>query len=415
MHDELDLTALSAVEIAARVRDGRSGAVDVTRAHLRRIAERDSVVGAFQVHDAERMLAEAGGVDARSDRFALPLAGVPVAVEDSIDVAGHPTRHGPTAAGGDPARRDDEVVKRLRSAGAVIVGKARMPELGSWGAAAAVASGMAVLAVANAGGGAGAVPAACCGLVGLTPGSGVLPGGADRLRRGLRATGPIARSAADAALLLGVLTGRPTPLDDDPGRVMLSRIALSLRNPTLLGRLHADHRAAAIGAAARLRADPGGATATLADPPHPLRLTLQWIRHRWPAMTAHRLRTAQPGAGGAEAEAWRERMIGWLDDGGYDLVLGPAAVAPLPGDPAAARRRGFPSGRLLDTVRAGHALAWTVAGLPAVVAPVLVDGRPVGVQLVGRPGSEAVLLTAAARLERRVVPAVGAAAPRCYV
>ncbi len=60
------------------------------------------------------------------------------------------------------------------------------------------------------------------------------------------------------------------------------------------------------------------------------------------------------------------------------------------------------------------ARAWNLAGLPAAVAPVRIDGRPVGVQLVGRPGSEALLLAAAARLEHRVVPAARAAAPRSY-
>jgi amidase len=59
--------------------------------------------------------------------------------------------------------------------------------------------------------------------------------------------------------------------------------------------------------------------------------------------------------------------------------------------------------------------AWNLAGLPAVVAPVLIGGRPVGVQLVGRPGAEAVLLSAATRLEQRVVPMAGAAPRRIYV
>src|SRR5262249_29721848 len=151
-----------------------------------------------------RVLAEAGGVDARPDRFALPLAGVPVAVPDDVDVSGYPTRHGSAGTSDDPARRDDELVKRLRGAGAIVVGKVRVPELGVWafsqatqaatrnpldlsldpggsGAAAAVAARMAVLAFATDGGGAARVPAACCGLVGLKPGPHVvpLPGGAD--------------------------------------------------------------------------------------------------------------------------------------------------------------------------------------------------------------------------------------------
>ncbi|HWM57040.1 MAG TPA: amidase family protein [Pseudonocardia sp.] len=463
MPDELDLTALGAVEIAARVRDGRSCAVDVARAHLRRIAERDPGIGAFQAHDAPRVLAEAGGVDSRADRFALPLAGVPVAIKDSIDVSGYPTRHGSPATPDEPARRDDELVKRLRAAGAVIVGKTRMPELGIWGfthsalgtchnpldpaldpggssggAAAAVAAGMAALAVGTDGGGSIRIPAAHCGLVGLKPGVGVLPlpGGADQLWCGLGATGPIARTAEDAALAFGVLAGRPTPLDevDGPARIVLSRIVLSLRNPSPLGRLHTDHRAAAIGAAARLRAGPGGAAVTLADPPYPRGLATQWLR-RWQAGVAEQaaglpraelerrtavlvrkgrrvLRFAPPGMDAPAA--WREAVVAWLDEGRYDLLVGPAVAAP-PLRAGAMVGRGYRRTLLDGARRTGYTQAWNLAGLPAVVAPVLVSGRPVGVQLVGRPGAEATLLAAAARLQRRVVPATGAATPRLYV
>jgi amidase len=454
---ELDLTALTAAEIAARVRDGRSCAVEVARAHLARIAERDRVIGAFQAHDAPRVLAEAGGVDARADRFALPLAGVPVAIKDCIDVAGYPTRRGSAATSGDPARRDDELVKRLRAAGAVIIGKTRMPELGIWGfthsalgttrnpldetldpggssggAAAAVAAGMAALAVGTDGGGSIRIPAACCGLVGLKPGIGVLPlpGGADRLWCGLGVSGPIARTAGDTALLFEVLGGPPVDLDGVPSP---ARIVLSLRNPSPIGRLHPDQRAAAIGAAARLRAGPGGAAVTLADPPYPRGLARQWIR-RWQAGVAQEvaglpgpaverrtatiarkgrrvLRWAAPGPD--QPAAWRDRMIEWLDAGDHELLVLPAVAGP-PVRAGALAGRGYLHTLLVSAARTGYTPAWNLAGLPAVVAPVLVNGRPVGVQLVGRPGAEATLLAAAARLERRTVPAVGAATPRSY-
>ena len=90
-------TELPATVLAARVRSGATTAVEVARAHLARMAARDPVLGAFEASDAERVLAEAGGVDARPDRFALPLAGVPVAVKDNVAVAGHATRHGSAA------------------------------------------------------------------------------------------------------------------------------------------------------------------------------------------------------------------------------------------------------------------------------------------------------------------------------
>ncbi len=454
--DALDLTALTASEIVSRVHDGRTSAVDVARAHLARIAEHDPEVGAFAEHDPERVLAEAGGVDTRPDRFALPLAGVPVAVPDDVDVAGYPTRHGSAATPAEPARRDDELVKRLRAAGAVVMGKARMPELAVWaftqstqaaprnpldlsldaggsGAAAAVAARMAVLAFATDGGGAARVPAACCGLVGIKPGPQLvpLPRGADEHWCGLGATGPIARTAEDAALLLGVLADNPVDLDVPGPR----RIALSLRTPWPFRGLHPDHRAAAIGAAARLRAGPGGAIVTFADPPYPRSLGMQWMR-RWQAGVARDADALGLDMGAAErctatvvrkgrrvlrvapprpevAAAWRDSMLAWMDDGAYDVLLGPAtAQPPLPA--GAMLGHGYRSSLLTTARRLSCTPAWNLAGLPAVVAPVLIGGRPVGVQLVGRPGAEAALLAAAALLERRVVPAAGAATPRVY-
>jgi amidase len=451
--DGPDLTALTAAEIVSRVHDGRSCAVDVARAHLARIAEHDPEIGAFQEHDPERVLAEAGGVDSRADRFALPLAGVPVVVPDDVDVAGYPSRHGSAATSAEPARRDDELVKRLRGAGAVVVGKARMPELAVWGfaqgvtrnpldptldpggsgAAAAVAARMAVLAIATDGGGAIRNPAASCGLVGLKPGPHVvpLPRGSDEYWCGLGATGPIARTAEDAALLLGVLSGSMVDLDV-PGP---QRVALSLRPPSPVGRLHADHRAAAIGAAARLRAGSGGAIVIFADPPYPRGLAAQWIR-RWQAgvardaealgldMSAAERRTAAvvrkgrrvlrfTPPGPAAADQWRERVLAWMDEGGYDVLLGPATLR-SPVRAGAMVGQGYRSSLLTTAARLSCTPAWNLAGLPAVVAPVLIGGRPVGVQLVGRPGAEATLLAAAARLERQVVPSAGAAAPRVY-
>ncbi len=242
--DDRDLTALDASGIAAMVHDGRTSAVRVAMAHVARIAERDGELGAFQAHDPDRVLAEAEAVDARADRFALPLAGVPVAVKDNVDVAGYATRYGSAATSTEPARRDDELVRRLRSAGAVVVGKTRMPELAIWGfthsrlgctrnpldpprpggssggSATAVAAGMAALALGTDGGGSIRIPAAYCGLVGLKPGRGVLPlpGGADEHWCGLSVAGPLARTAADAELMFDVLAGGSARSDTDRRR-----------------------------------------------------------------------------------------------------------------------------------------------------------------------------------------------------
>jgi amidase len=455
------LTGHSAGEIAAMVRDGRTTALRVAEAHLARIAERDPEVGAFQAHDPDRVRVEAAAVDARPDRFALPLAGVPVAVKDNVRVSGYPTRHGSAATSTEPARRDDELVKRLRAAGAVVVGKTRMPELAIWGfthsalgttrnprdperdpggstggGAAAVAAGMAALALGTDGGGSIRIPAAYCGLVGLKPGRGrvPLPGGADEHWCGLSVAGPLARTAADAALMFDVLAGRTGP-DDEPETPVptgVDRVVLSLRSPFPIGRLHPDHRAAARGAAARLRAD--GVAVVIADPPYGWRLTGQWTR-RWHAGVARDVDELELDPGRLEPRTatiarkgrrvlrltppregapwrWRDRYLHWL--GGHDLMVGPAtATGPFPA--------GRPGGRhylptlLRSAVRTPYTPAWNLAGLPAVVVPVLVAGRPIGVQLVGRPGEEHRLLAVAARLEHRAVPTTTGAPRRVYV
>lgn len=452
--DATDLTALGAAEIAARVHDGRASAIAVARAHLARIADRDPHLGAFQAHDPERVLAEAEGVDRRADRFALPLAGVPVAVKDCVAVSGYPTRHGSSATSDSPARRDDELVRRLRQAGAVVLGKTRMPELGIWafthsalgttrnpldpsldpggssgGSAAAVAAHLAALALGTDGGGSIRIPSAYCGLVGLKPGRDVvpLPGGADEHWAGLTAVGPLARTAADAALMLGVLRGGPVDLD----RPVPARIALSLAPPTP-ARLHPDHRAAAVGAAARLRAAPGGATVVLTDPPYPRTLVAAWMR-RWHAgvardaedldvdLAAVEPRTAAVIRRGRRAlrrgvpvdSEWRERVLTWFDDGGFDLLIGPATAGP-PVAAAAMAGRGYLTTLARQSLRAPYTQAWNLAGLPAAVAPVVIGGRPVGVQLVGRPGAEDALLAAAVRLEQRTVPRQEPATRRVY-
>ncbi len=122
-------TGVPALEIARQVRGGKASATQVVREHLDRIAALDGKLGAFQVVRADCALAEAAALDARGDLGALPLAGVPVAIKDNFDVAGEPTRFGSAASSAAPAQRDDELVRRLRAAGCIVIGKTRLPEL----------------------------------------------------------------------------------------------------------------------------------------------------------------------------------------------------------------------------------------------------------------------------------------------
>ena len=198
-----------------------------------------------------------------------PLLGVPIAVKDNLAVAGEVTTHG-TSLVSEPAREDCEAVKRLRAAGAVILGITNMPELALWGhdtssptygatrnphdatrgpggssggSAAAVAAGLAAAAIGTDGGGSIRIPAACCGLVGLKPQRDRLPLAPDDGHwLGLSHLGPIARTVRDAALLADVLgaTGLADAARTDPRPL---RIAVSFK-PALPCKLHPEMRAA---------------------------------------------------------------------------------------------------------------------------------------------------------------------------
>ena len=244
--------------MAEAVREGRVTARTLTEQSVAAIADHDASIGAFQLVRARRALEEADVVDGRDDRGGLALAGVPLAVKDNVAVSGEPMRIGSTAS--DPTARpaDHPVVARLRAAGAVIVGLTRLPELAVWpvtdsafgttrnpwdldrtaggssgGSAAAVAAGMVAGAHGNDALGSIRIPAACCGLVGIKPGSGLVPSELGKNSWfGLGENGPLTRTVTDAALLLSVMAGVPDLAKAptrQPGRL---RIAVAVRPPT---------------------------------------------------------------------------------------------------------------------------------------------------------------------------------------
>lgn len=440
----------TAQEIADAVRSARSTAVDITRAHLARIDRLDCSLGAFQSVRHVAALAEAEAIDARPDRSELPLAGVPVAVKDNIAVAGEQIRHGSDATCSDPAVTDDELVARLRRAGAVVVGMTRMSELAAWaftcstafgvtrnpwnpdldpggstgGGAVAVASGMAAIAVGTDGGGSLRVPAAYCGVIGVKPGRGEvpLPDGLQEHWCGLSVAGPIARTAADAALALAVLSDQP-PTALNVASAPL-RIAVSRRSPVPTSRADAHQRAGLDQAVTRLRAL--GYELVDADPPYPPTLIQRWSRRWWAgiALDAQRLET-QParlerrtrtmiakgrrvlrlgGPRPAVAAKWRETATRWL--AGYDLLLTPT-VATGPSRAGAFNGKGYLPTFFGAAKSVPFCQAWNLAGLPAVSVPVgLREDLPLAVQLIGGPGSELTLLGVAARIEDVHAPAL---------
>ncbi|MHA3701496.1 amidase [Jatrophihabitans sp. YIM 134969] len=437
--------ASTAAETAADVRASRTTAEAETRAALERIAQTDPGIGAFQVVRGEQALAEARAVDSRPDRFALPLAGVPVAVKDNVPVEGEPMRNGSLATSPEPQLRSHVVVDRLRRAGGVVVGITRVPELcvfgttdspfgvtrnpldvrrspggSSGGSAAAVAAGMVTVAHGNDGMGSLRIPAACTGLVGFKPGRGVVPWGDDASWFGLSEHGPLATTVDDAALLLSVLAADPAlavPLDPGPLRVATSTVA-----PVPLTPVHASYVRAVETAAAALR--DAGHRVEQADPPAPVTTAVDALA-RWLVGTAEsteplphpdrlvrrtRVHAALGRVAGragfphaAAQQRWVETAERWFG-AGHDVLVTPALAGPPKHVASRSGRpwsdRGWLANVVSDARYAPFAAPWNLAGWPAIAVPVpsAADRSariPPSVQLVGPPGSERTLLAAA--------------------
>jgi amidase len=441
-HEEVVMVwvGATAASIARAVRRGDASATEVVDQHLARITTTDQEIGAFRVVRTVNALAEAEIVDELPDLAGLPLAGVPIAVKENVPVAGERACLGSAATLRDPADADHETVRRLRGAGAVVVGLTRMPELGlfattddqdvitrnpwrldrtaggsSGGSAAAVASGAVPMALGNDGLGSIRIPAACCGLVGLKPGRGVVPAGlSEHDWFGLVENGVLTRTVADAAIGFAVLAGRTPRQPPEPGRL---RLAVALRSPVLGVFADHDSRQAAVRAAQVLVA--AGHSAHRAELHYPQSLGVSTVA-TWLAC-AHldaqpfdlaelqpRTRThAQLGrwtrrlVRESSHERWRHRVLRWLSAGRYDLLLTPV----LAGAPPLAEswsRRGWRASFFGSLRYAPYAAPWNVAGLPAISVPsgTRQDGLPGAVQIVGPPGSEELLLAVAAQLEK---------------
>ncbi|GAA2726601.1 amidase [Actinocorallia aurantiaca] len=440
-------------ELAA---SGQVSAKELVEASLARIDEVDGRVGAFRVVRHEAARAEAAEADRRlAAGERLPLLGVPVAIKDDTDLTGETT---PFAVIGDhlPATRDGEQVRKLRAAGAIIVGKTRTCEIGLWpfsespgygaarnpwklgftpggssgGSSAAVAAGMVAAAVGSDGAGSIRIPAAWTNLVGIKPQRGRVSGHphTDPFN-GLTVWGPLARTVEDAALLLDVLTGSHpedvhrldpprTPFAEaarkDPGRL---RVAVSFKTaPGVTGRIDPEVRRA-VERTARLLTDLGHKVFP-ADPDYgPVALGLV---ARGPAGVADWL-DSMPGArpeARTEVEAKIGRTVGRrllplarrMDP--YlrrrvgrifryaDVVLTPT-TAQLPSKVGAFDGAGYQKTQSGVAALCPLAWPWNVMGWPGVSVPAgfSADGLPIGAQLLGHDSEEARLISLAAQLQ----------------
>jgi amidase len=225
-----DLLSRPAGELARLVKAGEVSARELVDASFERIEALDSDLNAFVHLDPEGALRAADAIEPSDER---PFAGVPIAIKDTAAVAGMPYRLGSDLFGDFVPPHDAFVVRRLREAGFVIVGKTNLPEFGilpvteprrfgptrnpwdlertpggsSGGAAAAVAAGMVPLAHGSDGGGSIRIPAACCGLVGLKPSRGRVSRGPEQGDDLLVQDGVLTRTVAETAELLDVIAG----------------------------------------------------------------------------------------------------------------------------------------------------------------------------------------------------------------
>ncbi|WP_406180647.1 amidase [Streptomyces canus] len=463
------------VETARALADGTITSRALVEQALARIETSQPSLNAFRIVRTKAALAEAEAADAQlAAGVRKPLLGVPIAVKDDMDVAGEPTAFG--CRGEFPAvARDGEAVRRLRAAGAVIVGKTNTCEFGQWpftegpafgatrnpwspehtpggssgGSAAAVAAGLVPAALGSDGAGSVRIPASWTHLVGIKPQRGRIstwPRGESF--QGITVNGTLARTVADAALLLDAAAGnhvldphRPPAVDAsaavgrDPGRL---RIALALRPPftALPARLQPEVRARIVELAEKL--SDLGHTVEEADPPYgQIGLTFipratagiaERVREApFPALLDRRTRGAARLGGllggvplrvARRAEAVLHRRIGGFFTS-YDVVLAPTTAAPPPRIGAMLELGGLATDRAMIAA-CPYAWPWNVLGWPGVNVPAgfLGGGLPVGAQLLGPANSEPLLLSLAAQLEAELrwhevwpEPRVGADSP----
>ncbi len=403
-------------------------AVAVTEHYLDRIARLDGELRAFTLVDTEGARADAAMSAALIARGqARPLEGVPIGIKANIDVEGWPTTAGVAARRDAIATCDAPVVQLLRDAGAIIIGQLNMHEaaLGattdnqaygrtenphaigrtpggsSGGSGAAVAAGLCAAALGTDTLGSVRIPAAYNGVYGLKPTNGLLPdAGLVFLARRLDSIGPLARSVADLAAVFGVLTppGDAAPLarvatlaavnahDMEPAvRAGLDTAVAALRGLGLAvveaatpGLDLAAARMAGFIESAREAAVTFGDDRAAGGTSAYFNALMDYGTGATPAALA---------AGGAVMAAAADTLHRLFGD--RDVLLTPTA-------PQAA----FAHGRAPVTQADFTALA-NIAGLPALSLPAGVDsdGLPVGVQIIGRAGSESTLLALAARLD----------------
>jgi amidase len=430
--------------------------------YLERIERLGSKLNAFRVVFADRALAEAEEADRRiAAGESAPLLGVPIAVKDNVDVVAELTTNG-TAAYEQPAEADSAVYRRLRDAGAVLIGKTNLPELAIWpfteteawgttrnpwntghssggssgGSGAAVAAGLIGAASASDGGGSIRIPASHCGLFGLKPQRGRVSLQPDAEHwLGLSVTGCVSRRVIDTALWLDVTAGAepgdadtPPPPDKpyvdaartSPGKL---RVAMSVTAPRPAAPpIITDEVKAGVARLGEIL-ESLGHTVTERDPdwghmgnditsrylggiaddgrhvPHP---DLLEKRTRGMIRLGGLLPDSAVRRSRSNEAKHAERLNRIFDD--FDVVLTPVVGIP---PPEAGRWAGKGALRTLMSVSRAYpcAIAWNYTGQPAAsipLPPAEPGGLPLSGQLIVPPNREDLLISLGAQLETEI-------------
>lgn len=449
-----ELAFASALEQAELVRSRQVSPVELVRGYLERIEELDRDLNAFVTVCYKEALEEARRAEEATGDLS-PFHGVPLPIKELTDTAGIRTSYSSRAFAEHVPSADAAVVRRLREAGFIVIGKSNAPEFGSipvteselhgacrnpWnteltpggssgGAAAAVAAGLAPAGHGSDGGGSIRIPASCCGLLGLKPARGRVSNApyADG-SVALGSSGPITRTVADAAALLDAMAGyewgdpswAPPPerpfLEEIAAEPPHLRIALATAPPVDVPVDPTCVRAAQ--EAAALLADLGHGVDEAAPEWRSDEFESLFLRvwQTGPAMypadpqlfeplnrafveRADETSSVEYGRTVIRLQRWCRAILAFWAD--YDLVLTPTlALPPVPigwlfeGDD--------PWGWIHRAIRfTPFTPLVNVLGLPAVSLPLSQrdDGVPVGVQLIGRPADEATLLGVSAQVE----------------
>ena len=430
------LTELPAIDLRDRLARGEFRAVDLVAACLERIEEKEPEVQAWTFHDRDLAMRQAEVMDTLrgTGRAIGPLHGLPIGLKDIIDTADMPTENGTPIDAGRRPRKDATIARRLRAAGAIVMGKTvstelayltpgktrnphdpeRTPGGSSSGSAAAVAAGMVPLAVGTQTFGSVIRPASFCGVVGFKPSHGLIPRtGVRLLSSPLDTIGVFARSLPDAALLADALAGHDVPDPDTrlmaPPRLLeialtappvrpelafvktpvwdeaeqetrdgfaelvevLGKDCVEVPLPETFSEWAGAHRALMRGGMARNLAS------YYARAKDQLSAPLRELIEDGQTVSAVDYLAALD---------WREALNNGLEQlfDRYDAIITPAT----PGEaPKGLHATGNPIFNGL----------WTLCGVPAVTLPLLEgpNGMPVGVQVVGRRGEDARLLRTA--------------------